>query len=282
MTLGEKIKKRRLEIGLTQEHLAGSEITRNMISQIENDIALPSLPTLKKIAERLNTPCGYFLSADDDLYAHLKLEYRSRIMHFFSKKKYKDCIDLIDKVFGTYNDDEIAFLRCEAYVNAAESSMNAGAMQQALRYADKILYYSNKTQFETGHHISVALLIKAISQNPNAPRLEFDEKNYISISAKMLRHDLYHYLIDDVNYSYNDQNMTLHMQAKKMMKQNQFEKAYQLLESIHNLANERPISAYVLWRLYGDMEICARNCRDFESAYRISSKRLSLSTAFQT
>ena len=71
MTLGEKIKGRRQMMGLTQQDLAGNDITRNMLSQIENDIALPSLSTLKMLSEKLRMPCGYFLSSEENAFSYL-------------------------------------------------------------------------------------------------------------------------------------------------------------------------------------------------------------------
>ena len=46
MTLGEKLRRTRMEKGLTQAEVAGDRITRNMLSQIENDVASPSVGTL--------------------------------------------------------------------------------------------------------------------------------------------------------------------------------------------------------------------------------------------
>ena len=43
MTLGEKIKQARQEAGLSQRQLCGDAITRNMLSQIENGSARPSM-----------------------------------------------------------------------------------------------------------------------------------------------------------------------------------------------------------------------------------------------
>ena len=45
MTLGQKLKKARLDRGLTQAQVVGDRITRNMLSQIENDQASPSMRT---------------------------------------------------------------------------------------------------------------------------------------------------------------------------------------------------------------------------------------------
>lgn len=42
MTLGQKLRQTRLSKGLSQSQVAGDCVTRNMLSQIENDQASPS------------------------------------------------------------------------------------------------------------------------------------------------------------------------------------------------------------------------------------------------
>lgn len=64
MTLGEKIKQARLEAGLSQRQLCGEEVTRNMLSQIENGTARPSMGTLTYFAARLGKSISYFLEED--------------------------------------------------------------------------------------------------------------------------------------------------------------------------------------------------------------------------
>lgn len=61
MTLGEKIRAARLEAGLSQRQLCGDIITRNMLSQIENGGANPSMATLAALASRLGKPLGWFV-----------------------------------------------------------------------------------------------------------------------------------------------------------------------------------------------------------------------------
>ena len=46
MKIGEKIKKLRTAKLMTQSDLVGNEITRNMLSRIENGAANPSLETI--------------------------------------------------------------------------------------------------------------------------------------------------------------------------------------------------------------------------------------------
>lgn len=64
MELGERIRQARLEAGLSQRQLCGDKITRNMLSQIENGSAQPSMDTLRYLAGRLGKSLGFFL--DDD------------------------------------------------------------------------------------------------------------------------------------------------------------------------------------------------------------------------
>lgn len=61
MELGERLRQARLEAGLSQRQLCGEEITRNMLSQIENGSARPSMDTLRCLAARLGKPVSFFL-----------------------------------------------------------------------------------------------------------------------------------------------------------------------------------------------------------------------------
>ena len=61
MELGEKIRQARLDAGLSQRQLCGQEITRNMLSLIENGGAKPSMKTLNYLAGRLGKPLSWFV-----------------------------------------------------------------------------------------------------------------------------------------------------------------------------------------------------------------------------
>ncbi len=61
MELGEKLRRARLEAGMSQRQLCGERITRNMLSQIEHGTAQPSMGTLKYLAERLGKTASFFL-----------------------------------------------------------------------------------------------------------------------------------------------------------------------------------------------------------------------------
>lgn len=60
-SLGERIWRARLEAGLTQAQLAGTEIAVRTISRIERGYTVPSRRVLAYIARRVGRPLGYFL-----------------------------------------------------------------------------------------------------------------------------------------------------------------------------------------------------------------------------
>lgn len=78
MELGEKIKKARLEAGLSQRQLCGDAVTRNMLSQIENGSARPSMDTLRYFAARLGKTLSYFLEEDAVLSPNQQVMARAR------------------------------------------------------------------------------------------------------------------------------------------------------------------------------------------------------------
>lgn len=61
MEIGDKIKRLRLQRGLTQEELgARTELSKGFISQLERDITSPSIATLMDILEALGTDVASF------------------------------------------------------------------------------------------------------------------------------------------------------------------------------------------------------------------------------
>lgn len=64
MELGQKLRQARLARGMSQKELCGDQITRNMLSLIENGSANPSMETLRYLAGRLELPLSALLEED--------------------------------------------------------------------------------------------------------------------------------------------------------------------------------------------------------------------------
>ena len=65
-TLGERVRSARRDAGLSQAQLAGDELTKGFISQIESGLVRPSIRSLQHIAQKLGKPLDYFI-ADEPL-----------------------------------------------------------------------------------------------------------------------------------------------------------------------------------------------------------------------
>jgi transcriptional regulator with XRE-family HTH domain len=66
MEIGEKIKQRRKELGLSLRELAEKvELTASFLSQVERDQTSPSIDSLRKISQALDVPVFFFLLEQD-------------------------------------------------------------------------------------------------------------------------------------------------------------------------------------------------------------------------
>ncbi|WP_139903377.1 helix-turn-helix domain-containing protein [Clostridium thermarum] len=64
-SIGERIKTLRKELKLTQTELAGTEMTKSMLSQIENNQATPSMKSLQYLAKKLGKPLSFFIDGTE-------------------------------------------------------------------------------------------------------------------------------------------------------------------------------------------------------------------------
>ena len=73
-TLGARVRSARRDAGLSQAQLAGDELTKGFISQIESGLVRPSIRSLQHIASTLGRPLDYFI-ADEPLAATKRVTF---------------------------------------------------------------------------------------------------------------------------------------------------------------------------------------------------------------
>lgn len=126
MTLGEKLRQARVAAGLSQRQLCGQHMTRNQLSMLENNHAMPSLETLYYLAGQLGKPVSYFLEGE-----------QSRLLESaaFNWNEPEAALAVLATYMpdGTVSDDVISLLQAMASLAAARQAIEAGQIPYAAR-----------------------------------------------------------------------------------------------------------------------------------------------------
>lgn len=127
MTLGEKLRQSRLRLGLSQSQVAGEHMTRNMLSQLENDLASPSVKTLMHLAEVLGVSPGWLL---DEASIFDRTAVKDEMKRLYAHQEYLSCLQMISEL-ETAPDDEEGLLLFRCAVFCAEQALREGVYPQA-------------------------------------------------------------------------------------------------------------------------------------------------------
>lgn len=187
LTLGERIKEARLEKQLTQKEVSGDFITRNMLSQIENGLAKPSIKTIEYIAKKLDKPLTYFMDAmvEEDLYNNNQISRLDNLIDCYIKKEWDNCIEGLDKIINNLDSKkapldirEIHLLmhRCLAYKGF--ELFNDNMLEDAEECLKKSLSYQQKIPY-TDIYLKSKILLCLTHLSLKFDKLE-DAEEYFS------------------------------------------------------------------------------------------------------
>ncbi|MBQ7173161.1 MAG: helix-turn-helix transcriptional regulator [Clostridia bacterium] len=146
MTIGEKIKELRQAKFMTQADLAGRQITRNMLSAIENGSAQPSLGTLLYLSERLGVPAGFLLAEEGDETLYRKMNALSNIKRAYDAGDFSICRSLCMGAASS-PDDELLLLLAESDLELAKEAFDEGQLRRACRLFDEALEYAEQGRY---------------------------------------------------------------------------------------------------------------------------------------
>lgn len=291
MSIGQKIKELRSAKMMTQQELAGDHITRNMLSRIENGFALPSLPSLLYIADRLGIPAGYLLSDGEEEFHYKKMSGMPDIMRAYTAGDWNICEDLCKNLGG--NDNEIQYVLSLCLFNEAKDYFNAGDLRQAAVLFDSTKNQSKQTVYPVrsliGECDTYLLCISSISPSLSTDIEIVSAPPLSSLSDPFCRYfSLLHYF--DINSlsllelflngdeQPEDEIYKDHITAKIKMKSGHFTDAYHLLKRI--LSSDRNIPAPMLYFVFTDLEVCCRELSDYRGAYEYSSDKTGMLEKF--
>ena len=280
MTFGEKIKLERKKRKLTQAQLAGTSVTRNMISLIEQNLANPSLDTLRKIAEKLELPLSYLVSDGDDAFTYAKRDALDGIKAAFVAKNYAVTVSRIKKLEKT--DDELSFILSEAYFELGRSALYSGALISAQKHFKSALEECERTVYNTERVRALSIMYLAVARNIQSPLLELDKPAFESSVTDTNDLEFFNYLIQNYDFPYKNTVFSRHLDAKRLIKTKDYITASEILGGIDATKRSGEYNAYAIFGIYSDLELCYKQLCDFENAYKYSSKRMSLLEAFKS
>ncbi len=280
MTIGEKIKTRRKELGLTQNAVAGDKISRNMLSLIESGSATPSLDTLYYIAEKLKIRIEYLVSEDLSLDTFNRLDAEEKIARLYQSKRYEDIAYLIDNI--GQRTEFILYLGAECSYNVAREKVRSGSLVTAKKWLNKTTYYAEKTSMDTTLLEAKCALLSSILENIQSPKLNFNQEQYELKISEVVDEEFYHYYLCDFEYNYQHPIIRLHIEAKNYIKSRNYAQAILTLTEAEEKKNQENYDAFVFFGIYTDLENCYKELFDFEKAYRYATKKISLMEYFKT
>ena len=292
MNIGSKIKKIRTEKLMTQSELAGNMITRNMLSQIENGIAQPSLATILHISQKLGVPAGYLLSEGEEEFIYNKAKVMRDIRRTYRDKNFELCYEICTDAFDEF-DDEIELILTDCCIGTAEEYIKNGKLHAARQLLDNALRHAENTVYSTvtqRNRIYIMFhLLKTISPALDSDEIDTDIGTgilnpslfgdvfckYIAIySGKHSDLDPDKLLYNTGELSEQDKLFIAHIKARRCLLAREYRKASTILRSI--MDGETIPSRLLLYICCGDMEKCCKEMEDFRGAYEFSNNKMEI------
>lgn len=281
--IGEKIKRLRLNQNMTQSELAGDQITRNMLSRVENGAALPSLPTVWYLAERLGVPAGFLLAEGDDDRIWRKMNRIDSIRRVLRSGDARICLELC-REDGQEADDEIYLIMAECSLSIAKEEFHRGSLHRASEALDEAIEYAGRTLYDTSairqtaalyfrymHGLSAMLYSDTLTDGEDAfPGSSDPFARYVLArealeAGEMRRVETYLRETDGDGWH-------VHLGAEFIMHRGDFASAR--AELLHLLNSDDCRSEVLMYAIFCDLEICCREIEDFRGAYEYSQNKV--------
>ena len=151
MEIGQRLKQARLEAGLSQRQLCGEKITRNMLSQIENGSARPSMDTLSYLAKTLGKPLSFFLEEDAQPELPNSLV---KARQAYTNGDFSQVVSLLSAPEADFKDESYLLLALSRLALAKEALAQkqqkyaCKLLEQAAQEGSRTLYYTSTMEQE--------------------------------------------------------------------------------------------------------------------------------------
>ena len=287
MQIGEKIKRLRTAKLMTQSELVGGEITRNMLSRIENGAAQPSMATVKYIAERLNVSAGFLLADEADEILYFKSAEIGNIKKAYANKDYALCREMCKN--SEWCDDELMLILAESTANVAIDAFYHGNLRNATELFDEAISYCSQTIYNSSALLSkikcyfdyMSIISPTLASNEEEGDTEkaIATDNFCIYSRIFLLGESKGYrsipLLDAALERLYQSSYEIHIKAKLLIEEGRYREGYEALHSLlFNDNGEFPEP--MLYFVLGDIELCCKEIDDFKGAYDFSKNKIEL------
>lgn len=273
MNIGKKIRSLRIQRGMTQKELAGDEITRNMLSRIENGAAYPSISSLIYLADRLEVSPAYFFDESEKP----QNEMESMLCSFYNEGEYEKCITAGSALPSTESGNILA----QCYLNIAVSDF----MQMKYKSARESLLLA-KEQCESAADITDTvynIVMCLLKFHDVAFDLGVDVLSSDTLpSYKAMASNFYMFLLSNADSCEDETELMksslygLHISARSEISAGHYSVALDILKLAAARITEAtpPALAYMI---YEDLESAALKTENYKVAYESAHLKNSVS-----
>lgn len=187
-TIGRKIRERRKELKMTQSDLAGSEMTKSMLSHIETGHSNPSMKNLEYIARKLDMSIAYLL--EDDVTDHRKqqeeqlpidiiLSDLSDIDELIKQKAYELAEKDLEKLLNLYTFNEKSKIYADVINRLGVCKLRLQKVEEGRKLIEKCssIYISNMLYVDAAR-ANISLLKLGIENYDYKSSLEIVDEIY--------------------------------------------------------------------------------------------------------
>ena len=293
MNIGKKIKELRNAKLMTQAELAGDEITRNMLSRIENEAALPSLGTVMYLAQRLGVPAGFLLADGNDEFSYRKMNQMKNIKRGYTDENFELCRDICNDALGG-SDDEIELILAECCFNIGRDLILEGHLYRARSILDEAVRHTRCTVYKTNEicfQVSVLFgFLRNLSPMLSSEELDEDLIDKTSMLA-LCSDDFCRYICllelieknnGELNFNFLKERKPSryselyksHIRAKIKMLNSEYKTALEMLYA--SVKNDDVPPKLLVYLMSNDIEVACKEIGDYKSAYEYAGARVAL------
>lgn len=279
--LGKKIKTLRLERKMTQSELAGETITRNMLSQIENGVAQPSVSTIIDLAKKLDTPVEYFFSENGDLDDFKKLGAITRIKKYYAAGDYAKCISRLDAL--GVSDDETEFLYAKSCFARGTDAYRKGMLRSAVSFLEAAIEHGDRSVYVDDALGAVARQYLRVIEFVSTKDASLVCEEEFSDRCERYKEDIRYIRAIAGNETYTCPSSEASLYAEHLALRGTFDfsdtaRMASSVEAMKGLLSrcDEENDAVLKYYIYCDLEKLASGCGDYKCAYECSSERLVL------